>query len=468
MNTIAQDLAEFATNLGWDDIPESVAYHVKLMLMDHVGCALGAHTTERGKSSISVAQRLGGISESSVIGTDEQVSCANAAFANAELMITLDYSQIVAMGHDGTYLIPTTLAMAESTGSSGKELISATAVSHEISARLGRALGKHAITSDAVRERRERGPSDPTGNAYSNFGAAAGAGRCLDLDIDEMADALGIAGHMTQTLHYSRWSYTDKAYKAKYGTPGWQQTGAIKAALLAETGYAGDLSILDDPEHGFTYITGFDHWNPSNITTDLAEDWIFNIRMHFKPYPCCGYFHSALDCFYTLLETHELEPEEIDHVTAYLQSEWGDFPSEGIAGKQFDPGFAFAAAAHRVPRGPQWYAPATMNDPSIQQFGEKVSTTAYPGYQDALEEEPVCAPGKVEIEARGQKFSEERRYRRGTTGSDHMLTDNELAAKFRRNADPVLSDEQIDAAIDMFLNLETLDDVSALMQEVTK
>jgi len=467
MADITSELARFAASAEWDDLPDSIIHDTKLMLMDHIGCALGAHSTKRGRMSAALAENLGGTGDASVIGGEDKVSCDHAVYANGELMITLDYSQIVAGGHDGVYIIPTPLAFAERTGASGKELILAIAVAHEISARLGRALGKNAITSEAVRQRQEREHPGPTGNAYSNFGAAAGAGRLLDMTDEKMLNALGLSGHMTQILQYTRWAHTDNSYMAKYGTPGWQQTGAVKSALLADMGYTGDSTLLDDPEHGFTYISGFNYWDPDEITSDLGDEWIFNIRMHFKPYPCCGFFHSALDCFYSLLDEHQLEPEEIDHVTAYLQEEWQDFPSEGIAGLQFDPSHAFAAAVHDIPRGPLWYDPETLTDPAIERFKDKVTTAAYPGYAEELERDPLCAPGKVEVEARGRTFSAERQYRRGTNGGEAMLTDTELADKFRRNAEFAIPQQQTDRAIDLLMNLEDVDNVRTLMQEVT-
>ena len=89
--------------------------------------------------------------------------------------------------------------MAESAGASGKELILATAIGLEISTRIARAVLRQVI------DPKEAQPPLPlklrrTGNAYSNFGAAAGAARLLKLDKDKTAHALGIAGHLCKVL----------------------------------------------------------------------------------------------------------------------------------------------------------------------------------------------------------------------------------------------------------------------------
>lgn len=466
MTDITGELARFAVETELEDLPERVLHETKLLLLDHVGCALGGLSTERGRMAASHAREMGGPSASSIIGVDERVSPVEAAFANGELMVALDFSNIVAGGHDGLYVIPTLLAMAERAGASGEELLVATAVGQEISARIGRALGKHAVTKEAVRRMLE-GERGVTGNAYSNFGAAGGAGRLLGLDGETVTHALGIAGHLTQVLSYSRWGQTDESYMAKYGTPGWQDTGAVRATLLAERGYTGDVTVLDDPEHGFAWFAGYDHWDPEGIADDLGEEWWFNVRTHYKPYPCCGAFHCALDCFYTVLEEHDLAPDEIDHVTAYCRGEMHGFPEGGIEGRQFDPEYVFGVAALRVPRGPEWYAEETMNDPDVEAFGEKVTTVANPEYDEIRFEDPLSEAGAIEVEARGETYTEERRYRRGTSGTDAMLSDEELAEKFRRNADHVLPDEQVDRAIDLFLGLEDVEDATTLMDAVT-
>ncbi len=459
-NTAA--LATFADEIGWKDLPDDIVREAKRTLLDHIGCALGGHATERGRMSVDTSRQLGGPSAASILGEDTKVSPDDAAFANAELMIALDYSNIVAGGHDGLYVLPTQLAMAELAGASGREVLAATAVALEVSARLGRALDKHTLTTEELRARLDRETELMTGNAYANFGAVAGAGRLLDFDADRMRHALGIAGHLGMIHSYGRWGHSEQSYMAKYGIPGWQNAGAVRAALLAAQGYTGDVTVLDDPERGYPHFARYDVWYPERITRALGEEWVFNVRMHYKPYPCCGAFHCALDCFYDILEEHDLSPGEITAVRPFCRTAMKSFPSGGIEGLQFDPGYVFAVAAHRVPRGPAWYDAETREDPDIQAFAGKVSCAAHPDYREVREDDPLTELGKVEVEARGRTFTTERRYRRGTAGTDAMFRDEALSAKFRRNASRVLPDERIDRALELLWHLEELDDIREL------
>ena len=291
---ITRQLAHFGTDTKWEDLPPRIVKETKLILMDTVGCALGALATEKGKINVALAKRYGGPPESSIIGVGDKVACSNAAFANGELFITLDYSNIMAGGHDGVYVVPTILAIAESTGASGKDLVLSTAIGFETSARIARAVGRHNITPEAVQRQRTAQPG-LMGNAYSNFGAAAGAGRLMKFDEDKMLHALGVAGHLCMVLSYSRWGFGKDRYMAKYAVPGWQSTGAVAATLLADMGYTGDTTVLDDPEHGFAHFVGFKNWYPDEITDKLGTEWCFDFRLHYKPYPCCAVFHCVLD-----------------------------------------------------------------------------------------------------------------------------------------------------------------------------
>ena len=307
-------------------------------------------------------------------------------------MIALDYSDIIAGGHDGTYVLPTVLAVAESIGASGKDLILASAVGLEISARLARAVGRHNITPEDVK-RQQTAQRGLTGNAYSNFGAAAGAGRLLKLDDDKMLHALGLAGHLTMVLSYSRWGAGGHKYMAKYGVPGWQSTGAVTSVLLAEMGYTGDTTVLDDQERGFTYIVGYPNWYPEEITVELGNNWIFNQKLHYKPYPCCGAFHSVLDCFYNIIEEHNLLPEEIESVKV-LGAGGMSRELSSISSAQFNLQYNVAVAAHGITKGVEWVDPDTMNNPDILNFMDKVIGQPHPDAMKEMVKDPRTRLGK--------------------------------------------------------------------------
>ena len=94
MSEITRELARFAVSTGWDGLPEEIIKETKLVLMDTIGCGLGALATEKGKMNVALARRYGGPAESSIVGLGDKIACSNAALVNGELFITLDYSNI--------------------------------------------------------------------------------------------------------------------------------------------------------------------------------------------------------------------------------------------------------------------------------------------------------------------------------------------------------------------------------------
>ena len=461
-NTIVRQLARFAVNTKWAELPPSIVHETKLLLMDSIGCALGALSTDKGKMNLALAQRYGGLKEASVIGTSHKVSLLTAALVNGELMFTMDFTAMIAGGNEPSYVIPAILAMAESAGVSGQDLILATALGLEISTRLARAVLRQVI------DPAEAQPPPPlklrrTGNAYSNFGAAAGAGRLLKLNEEKMAHALGIAGHLCKVLTHGRYGSAGHRWSAKYGAPGWQSTGAVTAALYAEMGYTGDLTQLDDAENGFWYFAGYQGWRPEKITAELGKTWLYSYRMHYKPYPCCALFHGALDCFYDILEKNNLQAEEIKSV--HIHGRVGmDHPLYGnreiktIADAQFNPRYIFAVAAQRVPAGIEWLDAATMTNPEILRFMDRVTFE---------ENHKPNAPSRCDVFARGKTFTAEKEFSRGTVGTPAAMADDEITEKFRHNAARVLSRDKTERAVRAFLKLEETGNISQLMKEVT-
>jgi 2-methylcitrate dehydratase PrpD len=463
-----RQLAQFAVATGWAELPPSIVHETRLVLLDTIGCALAALATDKGKMNLALAKRYGGPPEASIIGTNDKVSLSTAALVNGELMFALDFTAMIAGGNEPSYVIPAILAMAESTGASGKDLILATAIGLEISSRLARAVLRQVIDPAVVpaplplKLRR-------TGNAYSNFGAAAGAGRLLKLNQEKMAHALGIAGHLCKVLTHGRYGSAGQRWSAKYGVPGWQSTGAVTAALYAEMGYTGDLTQLDDAENGFWYFAGYQGWRPEKITADLGKTWLYSYRMHYKPYPCCALFHGALDCFYDILEQNNFSPNEIESVRAFCRVGmdhplYGNKEIKTISDAQFNPRYMFAVAAHRVSTGAAWVDAATMTNPEILRFMDRVT---WEEYRQPAGKGPANVPSRCDVIARGKTFTSEKEYSRGTVGTAAAMTDNELIEKFRHNAARVLSRDKTERAVQAFLKLEEIENISRLMKEVT-
>jgi 2-methylcitrate dehydratase PrpD len=113
----------------------------------------------------------------------ERATPYGAAFVNSALMhARLQEDAYHTGSHPGVMIIPAALAVAETRGLSGRDLITAVVAGYEIEA---------AMTADFIPRSNEQGfRSSPT---YGPFGAAMGAGRALGLSEVQATQAIGVA-----------------------------------------------------------------------------------------------------------------------------------------------------------------------------------------------------------------------------------------------------------------------------------
>ncbi len=92
--SISRQMAEFAANLKYDDIPAEAIYEAKRFLLDSMGCALAAVHNEDMEMMYRFTEKLGGVPEATIIGTGDKTNASNAALMNCLLTRALDYNDI--------------------------------------------------------------------------------------------------------------------------------------------------------------------------------------------------------------------------------------------------------------------------------------------------------------------------------------------------------------------------------------
>jgi 2-methylcitrate dehydratase PrpD len=453
---ISDDLVNFLVETEYKNLPSDIIHEAKRSLLDALGCAVAGISTDKGRIAVSVAKKLGGPQESSVIGVGGRVSCANAALANGELINGLDFD---AISHIPPFAIPPSLAVAESMKASGKDLILSTVLAHEIAKRFTLALSNMLakLTSEAK-------TPDVFGNSNECiFGATAGAGKILDLDAKEMAHALGVAAYFCPLPVCRDWEDTGPKSMVKYVSAGWVCQASVTAALLAKDGYTGNPHVFDG-EYGFWRFYGAERWAPEMVVDDLGSQWRF-MEMAYKPYPCCRFFHGQLDAFVNIIEKNNLLPDDIDSVKSYalpFVANTAPYDIQTQVDVQFSLPFVFAAAAHRVKTGAAWQDWETIRDAKIQAFMKKVTMIVDPKMVETKRKDPRSWPARVEVTAKGKTYTEETIYAGGTNFTDTRATDEVLVEKFRNNASRLLTEEKISKAIECIFGLEKVENVNTL------
>lgn len=468
MPTLIQRLAEIAVKARFETLSDDAIVESRRIILDSIGCALGGVDQLKGTAGVAYARAIGGsATDATIIGAGRS-SVLGAAFANAELMNALDFDLILPPGHVTPYVLPVALAVAESAGASGRDLIVATAIAHEISFRFGKAM-------DNLRDTKDGQVNPPAVFGYSStiFGATAAACHLRKLPADVTANALAIAASISPVnAHWSWFNHTPPS-TTKYQLGGVVAQSAITACHMAEFGHRGELQILDDGDFGYRRFIGSSKWEPEHLTERLGDDWRFPAALAYKPYPHCRVMHSAFGAMIAVLEEHDIQPAEIDGIKVYVeamtqQPVWLNRDITHVIDGQFSIAHGMALAAHRPPSDKTWQEPALVNSSSVLSLMAKVTVEIHPDYVQLLTANAASRPGRVEVQARGQTFVGEQRYPKGSRSPEpgSAMTDEELVAKFSLNASGVLDDAASGDVAAGVMSLETFNDVRPLMSLV--
>jgi 2-methylcitrate dehydratase PrpD len=256
--------------------------------------------------------------------------------------------------------------------------------------------------------------------------------------------------------------------------------GGVVTARLAQMGYRGDDTVMDG-DYGFWAMNGSPSCKWEEMTKALGEEWAF-LAIGYKRWPCCGMFQSPLDVFTRMIDEQDLAPGEIAKVVVHNEAMNGlprymslDVRDHVEAAASLP--YIISVAAHRVPWGPQWQSRETMANPDICEFMKRVEHVDYPRSEELRRQDLDIdgrrnlkhRPARVEVHARGRLFVQATDIARWMTNDvqESRATDDELATKFRANADGVLTPQATAAAVDCILRLETLSDTAQLAEILT-
>lgn len=436
MTDLTKTLAEFATRTCYDDLPVSVVRESKRLLLDTIGCAIGAIGTESGVITIKYVEALGGNERATVIGSRRRNSVTSAAYANARLANVLDADDTFPTStHFGNATVFTALALTEDLDRNGAELLTAIAVGFDVGARIGSWMGPpmQIENGEVIGWNELGGPA-----ATMTWAAAGAAVSAAGLTALQANHAFGIAGANSPQPTLRKWAESPKQPMYKYADAGWCAEIGTSAATLARLGSTGFLDVLDG-ENAFWRWYGSPGHDDVALIGKLGEDWQI-LNTTYKPWPCCRWIHHPLTAFAGIRAEHGLKPDEIEKIVVRanpfaLTPIFRDQHPEDMLSAEFSHAHAMAVLAHDVPAGPRWYDDATMNDPAIIKFRNRV----------VVEAEPTSAnigawitggqwrgvPGGVDVHARGTVFSGTADMSLGDPWSEPTLySDAAILAKF--------------------------------------
>ena len=446
-----QALAKFAATLTFDDLPAPTVAALKRMILDSLGTALAATTLGDGcREVMSVMSDLGGKPESTILTLGTKVAAPNAAFANGALVHALNYDPIgTEIGHLGVICLTAPLAVAEAVGGvSGRKFLAASAVACEMTARVTAAIARTG-----------RRPSEKflSGQLLNYFGAAAGAGRILDLDPAQMQSALGMA---LMQMAGSRQIVLagDPPAKAIYGA--FPNQSGVLAALLSKAGLGAECDVFGEPGGLYPMIYG-GACDSDTLTNGLGTNFLLD-EVEFKPWPASNQVHSFIEAALNLVRDG-IKPSDIVEVSILANSQlrpWCEplqirrSPENAAAAGNSIPFCVAAALAHGRLNLTDFTADG-LKDHETRALADRLSYGLENGLKGA----------QVSVKTRDGKDH----VARVETPLGHRsrpMSDADLEAKFRdccNHAATRPSAARVAQLIEMISNLEELDDMARLV-----
>lgn len=442
--SVSERVAGFAADLSYDDIPVEVRERLKHLILDAVGIALAAGRTAFAETFLAGLNDVGEPGQSSVIGFADKLPLRDAAIMNGALVHGLDYDDTHMQGviHATAASLPATLAMAEKTGASGAEFLTAYAIGMEIAIRIGVA-SKFGFHHNGLHA---------TGIA-AHFASALVAGRLLGLDAKALTAAQGVVGSTAQASQ----QFVDDGAWNKRLHPGWGAAAGITAAFLAKRGFVAPRAPYEGRFGLYRTLTKEPFVaEPEAIADGLGTRWE-GAQSAIKPFPTCHFTHAVADAALEIRRRHGIAASDIQRIRAQLPADVIPIVVEPVANKRrpssdydakFSAQFIAAACFVRGRFGLAELEPEALNDPEILALADKVDCEIDPNADF-----PRVYPGAVIATTKdGREFIHAEPVNRGA--ADRALTEAEIVEKYDDNAAMGVSAEKAEAVKDAVLKLD--------------
>lgn len=302
MNCATAELATFAANLRFSDIPPPVIRKTEDLLVDWFGSAVAGHGARAVESIARFVQAMGpptGASEVIIHGTHTSPYLAAMANAAASHVAEQDDVHNGSVFHPGTVVLSPALAVAQAIGASGQQLLSAAVVGYEVGIRVGEFLGRSHYKVFHT-----------TGTA-GTLAAAATVGHLLGLNPVQMQHALGSAGTQAAGL----WEFLRTAADSKQLHTAHAVGAGLMSAYLAQDGFTGAADILEGPQ-GMAAGMSTDA-DVTRLNDRLGQRWA-TAETSFKYHASCRHTHPAADALLQVMQQHALDPSAIARVLTHV------------------------------------------------------------------------------------------------------------------------------------------------------
>jgi 2-methylcitrate dehydratase len=444
---LAERLAAYALGLRYEDLDAATIERVKTLVIDTIGCGMGAWDERPVRACREIALSVTG--PATIIGTTRRTTTDMAAFANGAAVRYLDFNdtyvgRFAAHPSDN---IAACLAVAEAERASAREVITAIVIAYEVNCRLVDAFD---ISS--------RGWDPPV---FGLPAVALAAGRLMKLSPEQMTQAVNLAINdhiplaLTRVGALSDWKGLAAAEAGR---------NAVFAARLAQAGLTGPAPIFEGTSGLFQQVTG-----PGTLDVEAFGGRDVQFRLHkcdLKPYPAVIYTQTAVVAAIEVAK----EVGALDRISAIeIATTRRGYQRTGSEPEKWSPKTRETAdhslpyiAARAMFDGDitnESFATEKFRDPAVLAFMQKIKVAEDPALTART---GGAVPTRVTaILLDGQRISREVDHAPGFAG--RPMTKAEVERKFRGNVGKRWPAEQTTAVLQALWSLDATTDVSALL-----
>ncbi len=293
MSELTDHLWERFGRLTSADVPDGPAEIARQCVLDWFGVARAG--ADEPLAEILRSTHAGGDGPCSVLGgaraDEERAALVNGAIGHA---LDFDDTSPLMGGHPTVPVLPAALAVVESSGRSGADLLTAYVVGHEVQARIGSAIGV---------DHYRRGWHQTA--TVGVFGATAAVAWLLELDAEQFGHAMGIAASNASGVKANFGTMTKPLHAGQAASRG------VMAARLAAAGFTADSTAIDGNQ-GLTQAASSGDFRSDRVH-GLDGDWALP-RTLFKFHAACHLTHAGIEATRSLVTAHGISAADVDGI----------------------------------------------------------------------------------------------------------------------------------------------------------
>lgn len=419
--------SRFAAGLKFEDLPSETVSRTRLVILD----CLGAILAGRAEPEVAAAaKRLGKTFRGRKPG-----SPALEAFLDgtAGTMLEIDEGNQYARGHPGIHVLPALKASLRLRDATGAQLIRAMALGYEVGARIGMA-SKLRVTMH------------PHGT-WGVVGAALGVAALNRARTGQMLSVMNVASSLGLTT--SRRTMLEGA-TIRNSYAGFSNMLGLMAWDLAQAGFTGEADGIGSVYGGIAA----EDWQPAVMTEELGTRWEI-ARNYFKRHAACRYTHGAIDALLEIVRKRgrPLLPDEIAgiRVETYVWAAQLDHPApDNMLAAKFSLPFALATTVVNGAASLAAFRPEARQEATTRALAGRVEVVEDKALTARL---PGLRPARVTVTLKdGTVLAAEVLTNKGDTEDPYSAED--VIAKFREIADPILGPHRATTIVTQALTLE--------------